>query len=117
LTGTQLAVDHGRQLVHGAAADTRDLRAFAAVVIDQELARVGGKAAGGFDGDDVVVCDELRLVGAGRGVYDATRSPIDQTLSERPSFEGAEGASFRPETLRQTNGRVLRRALESDGLY
>src|SRR4051812_7767035 len=49
---------------------------------------------------------QVLLVPAERGCYDATRSPIDQTLSERPSREGAEGASFRPETLRQKNGRV-----------
>src|SRR6185503_2549256 len=50
---------------------------------------------------------QVSLGRSGRGCYDATRSPIDQTLSERPSLnEGAEGASFRPETLRQKNGRV-----------
>ena len=48
---------------------------------------------------------KLWLVRAATGCYDATRSPIDQTLSERPFNEGAEGASFRPETLRQKNGR------------
>src|SRR5690348_16217578 len=59
----------------------------------------------------------FRLGRPGRGCYHATRSPIDQTLSERPSLMRAPKAqvSARKRSGKRTAG-DLRRVLESDGL-
>ena len=59
-----------------------------------------------------------RWAGPGRGCYHATRSPIDQTLSERPSLMRAPKAqvSARKRSGKRTAG-ISRRVLESDGLF
>src|SRR4051812_2134425 len=54
---------------------------------------------------------KLWLVGPGRGCYDATRSPIDQTLSERPSLRAPKAQV----SARKRSGK--RTAVSEGGLW